>query len=312
MAISEFGLIQRYFTSQSLTNPVNRLGVGDDCALLSVPVGSELAVTVDTMVEGVHFFAGADPRELGRKLLAVNLSDLAAMGASPVSATLALTLPEVNEQWLALFAEGLLDLARQFSVDLIGGDTTRGPLTLTVQALGIVPEGRALKRSTAKVGDFIFVTGTGLGDSGLGLKVQQGYQSIDPVAALQKFHSPEPRVVEGLKIREYASSCIDLSDGIASDLTHILERSGVGATLDWDKIPLSGPVKEYIEKTADWKLPLSAGEDYELCFTVSPDKVAAIDIECTQVGVIQLQPGLRIKRFGEVEELGVKGFEHFS
>jgi len=312
VALSEFGLIQRYFTSQSLINSVNRLGVGDDCALIKVSEGDELAVTVDTMVEGVHFFSGADPRALGRKLLAVNLSDLAAMGATPVSATLALTLPEVNEQWLKLFSAGFLELAAQFSVDLIGGDTTKGPLTLTVQAMGVVPEGLALRRSKAKVGDLIFVTGTGLGDAGLGLKIEQGYFSKFATDALNKFHRPEPRVLEGLKIRDYASSCIDLSDGIASDLMHILDTSAVGALLDWDSVPLSKAVKAYVEETADWKLPLSAGEDYELCFTVSPDKLASINIECTQVGVIEQQPGLRVQRLGEIQELGVKGFEHFS
>ncbi len=312
MAISEFGLIQQFFTSQSLINAVNRLGVGDDCALISVPEGQELALTVDTMVEGVHFFSGTDPEQLGRKLLAVNLSDLASMGATPVSATLALTLPEVNETWLKSFSKGFLNLAREFSIDLIGGDTTKGPLTLSVQAMGIVPEGLALKRSTAKAGDLIFVTGLGLGDAGLGLKIEQGYSSVFSAEVLRKFHLPEPRVAEGIKIREYASSCIDLSDGIASDLAHILEQSAVGACLDWDKIPLSQAVKDYINATGDWGLPLSAGEDYELCFSVAPDKVDAIDIDCTQVGVIESKAGLRIKRLNIIEELEVKGFEHFS
>ena len=312
MALSEFGLIQRYFSSPAMINPLNKLGVGDDCALIKVPAGHEMAITVDTMVEGVHFFAGADPGALGKKLLAVNLSDLAAMGAKPVSVTLALTLPEVSEDWLKSFSAGFLECAEKFSVDLIGGDTTKGPLTLTVQAMGVVPEGRALKRSTAKVGDLIFVTGSGLGEAGLGLKIEQGYQSDFPDHALAKFHMPEPRVQEGLKIREYASSCIDLSDGIASDLKHILDKSAVGALLDWDKLPLSKQVKDYIAQTADWEMPLSAGEDYELCFTVSPDKLNAINIVCTQVGVIEQQPGLRIQRFDEVNELGVKGFEHFS
>jgi len=312
VAISEFGLIQRYFTVPELVNSVNRLGVGDDCALMSIPDGYELALTVDTMVEGVHFFAGADPEQLGRKLLAVNLSDLAAMGASPVSVTLALTIPAIDENWLKSFSTGFLDLVKSYSLDLIGGDTTRGPLTLSVQAMGIVPKGQALRRSKAKKGDLIFVTGQGLGDSGLGLKIEQGYQGECSDAVLQKFHNPEPRVNEGLKIREYASSCIDLSDGIASDLSHVLEQSGVGAVLEWDKIPLSKDVADYIDVTDDWLLPLSAGEDYELCFTVAADKVASINIECTQIGVIESHAGLRLQRLGVTKELGVKGFEHFS
>jgi len=311
VSISEFGLIQRYFSSQTISNPVNRLGIGDDCALMSIPPGYELAITTDTMVENVHFFSGTDPKWLGHKLLAVNLSDLAAMGAEPVSVTLALTLPEVNEDWLKGFSEGFLNLAKQFSVDLIGGDTTSGPLTLTVQALGMVPEGQAVKRSTAKPGDLIFVTGT-LGDAGLGLKINTGYMCDSPETALKQFYQPNPRVKEGLAIRAYANSCIDLSDGIAADLNHILEQSDVGARLDWDRLPLSREVKAYINTTGDWVLPLSAGDDYELCFTVSPDRIDCIDIECTQVGVVEQGSGLRIQRGGVIENIEVKGFEHFS
>jgi len=311
MSVSEFGLIQRYFSSQIISNPANRLGIGDDCALMAIPSGYELAITTDTMVENVHFFAGTDPDALGHKLLAVNLSDLAAMGAEPVSVTLALTLPEVDEDWLKEFSEGFLNLAKQFSVDLIGGDTTSGSLTMTVQALGIIPEGKALKRSAAKPGDFVFVTGR-LGEAGLGLKIKTGYLCDSPELALKQFYQPNPRVKEGLAIRVYANACIDLSDGIASDLNHILEKSGVGARLDWDRLPLSREVNEYINVTGDWSLPLSAGDDYELCFTVSPDKIDSINIACTQVGIIEEKPGLRIKRLGAIENIEVKGFEHFS
>ncbi len=311
VALSEFDLIQQYFTLP-LKHPVNKLGVGDDCALMSIPDGYELAITVDTMVEGVHFFSGADPYQLGKKLLAVNLSDLAAMGAEPVSITLALTLPSVDEGWLDGFSSGFLELAKQFSIDLIGGDTTKGPLSFSVQALGLVPKGLALKRSTAKIGDLIFVTGQALGDAGLGLKIEQGEVCQFPYELLRKFHTPEPRVLEGMKIREYANSCIDLSDGTASDLQHILNQSKVGAQLEWDRLPLSKAVRHYIETTGDWTHPLSAGEDYELCFTVAPENVLAINIDCTQIGVIEDKLGLRIKRSGITTELEVKGFEHFS
>ena len=311
MADSEFSLIQRYFCSQRHINAVNRLGIGDDCALMSVPDGYELAITTDTMVEGIHFFADVDPASLGHKLLAVNLSDLAAMGASPVSVTLALTLPNVNESWLQAFSKSFLNLARTFSVDLIGGDTTTGPLTLTVQALGLVPEGQALKRSGAKVGDLVFVTGR-LGDAGLGLKIYSGYQCSSTETALNRFDRPSPRVNEGLAIRKFASSCIDLSDGLASDLKHIAEKSFVGVKIDWDSLPLSNEVKRYIDKTEDWALPLVAGDDYELCFTVSPEKVDSINVNCTQIGVVEAQLGMRLQRLGVVEKLEVKGFEHFS
>lgn len=311
MLLAEFDLIKRYFSEPPSNVLVNQLGVGDDCALMTVPAGYELAITTDTMVAGVHFFADAEPRQLGYKLLAISLSDLAAMGASPVSALLALTIPKVDEDWLAEFARGLKGLASQFSVDIIGGDTTSGHLTLTLQALGLIPRGQALKRSGAKVGDFICVTGC-LGDAGLGLKIEQGYPCASPQPALQQLHQPEPKIHEGLAIRGYASSCIDLSDGIAADLRHILQRSKVGATLDWDKIPRSSSVNEYINKTGDWLLPLSAGDDYQLCFTVSPDQIDHAPIECTQIGVVEAQSGLRIHRAGVSSELEAKGFEHFS
>jgi thiamine-monophosphate kinase len=263
------------------------------------------------MVEGTHFFAETDPWSVGHKLLAVNLSDLAAMGAEPVSVTLALTIPKVDEDWLTGFSQGFLNLAKKFSVDLIGGDTTTGALTLTVQAMGLIPEGLSMRRSTAKVGDLIFVTGK-LGEAGLGLKIETGYLCNFPEAALNQFHRPEPKVMEAMAIRNYANACIDLSDGIASDLKHILKKSSLGATLDWDKIPLSRQVEEYISSTGDWEMPLSAGDDYELCFTVSPDKIDLIHITCTQVGVIEAETGLRNHRCGETKDLEAKGFEHFS
>ena len=311
MSISEFGLIERYFSKPLTNTSVNRLGIGDDCALMSVPKGYELVVTTDTMVEGIHFFSDTNPKQLGHKLLAVNLSDLAAMGAEPVSVTLALTLPEIKETWLTEFAEGFFDLAKQFSVDLIGGDTTSGHLTLTVQALGLVPEKKANLRSAAKKGDLIFVTGK-LGEAGLGLKIEKGYCCSYPDRALKHFHQPDPRVLEGITIRDSINACIDLSDGIASDLKHILDKSSVGALLDWGKLPLSREVNEYIDVTGDWEMPLVAGEDYELCFTINPEKVDLINIDCVQIGVIESRMGLRLQRFGKIEELVVKGFEHFS
>lgn len=309
--VSEFGLIKRFFSAYPLTHRLNKLGIGDDCALVNVPEGYELAVTTDTMVEGVHFFPGADPEELGHKLLAVNLSDLASMGAEPFAVTLALTLPHVDELWLLSFSRGFMQLAQQFSVDLIGGDTTSGPLTLTVQALGIVPTGKALLRSSAQAGDLIYVTGM-LGNGGLGLKIKNGYRCEQAAEALAHFNKPRPRVQEGLRIRSLTHACIDLSDGLASDLAHILEKSHVGACLQWDKFPLSKPVQSYIEDTDDWQMPLTAGDDYELCFTVDPQNQTQLDIDCTCIGVIEAEAGLRIKRAGQTETLKVKGFEHFS
>jgi len=310
MALSEFGLIARFFT-QPLKNAVNQLGIGDDCALLSIPAGYQLAVTTDTMVEKVHFFPDVSPYDLGHKLLAVNLSDLASMGAQPVAVTLALTLPCINEAWLTDFSAGFLALAKKHNVDLIGGDTTQGHLTLTVQAFGLVPKACALLRSTAQIGDWIYVTGT-LGDAGLGLKIQQGYVCDNPTEALLQFNQPQPCVAEGLAIRPFAHACIDISDGLAADLEHILEKSAVGATLDYDLLPLSAPVQRYIEQTGDWALPLTAGDDYQLCFTISPENAPLLPIACHKIGQIEAESGLRIQRMQQIITLQATGYEHFS
>ncbi len=308
--LTEFSLIDKFFKKLALKNPETRLGIGDDCALLSIPDGFELAITTDTMVENVHFFADANPKQLGHKLLAVNLSDLAAMGANPLAVTLALTLPKIDENWLREFSDGFLNLAQLYHVDLIGGDTTKGALTLTVQAMGLIPKGKALKRSTAKVGDLIFMTGF-LGDAGLGLKIKQGFDSKSQ-NALARFHAPMPRVEIGLTLRNCANSCIDISDGLASDLGHILKQSHVGATLDFDKLLLSADVKNYIEKTGDDLMPLLAGDDYELCFTVSPEFKNSVPENCTEIGIIESELGLRLKKAKQITTLTTKGYEHFS
>ncbi|MEQ1484425.1 MAG: thiamine-phosphate kinase [Methyloglobulus sp.] len=308
--ISEFSLIDRFFKRQT-TNPSVAQGIGDDCALLSMPNGYELAITTDTMVENVHFFADCNPFDLGHKLLAVNLSDLASMGAKPLAVTLALTLPKVDENWLQAFADGFFALAERYSVDLIGGDTTSGSLTLTVTALGLVPTGQALRRSTAKPGDIICVTGH-LGDAGLGLKINQGYDCKQPDAALKRFNQPDPQVAFGQALIGIANACIDISDGLVGDLGHILQQSQVGASIEWESLPLSEEVLNYIEDTGDWAMPLTAGDDYELCFTVSPDKVKNLTIPHTKIGVIESLPGIQLNKSGIIQSLEVKSFEHFS
>ena len=310
MALAEFNLIKQFFTRPAKQGGT-QLSVGDDCALLTIPEGFELAITVDTMVEGVHFFADVDPKHLGHKLLAVNLSDLASMGAEPVAVTLALTMPQVDVLWLEDFAQGLFTLADQYTIDLIGGDTTSGPLSLTIQAMGLVPRQQALRRSAAKVGDLIYVTGC-IGDAGLGLKVKQGYVGDNDLQALVRFNLPEPRVAEGLALRSVANACIDISDGLVADLGHILEKSSVGARLDYQKIPVSDAVMAYINETQDWRMPLIAGDDYELCFTVAPENVEKLSIDCTYIGVIEQEQGLRLERAGQVSNFVVGGFEHFS
>ena len=309
--LSEFSLIDKFFKQKKHLNSHTHLGIGDDCALLSIPTGYELAITTDTMVENVHFFADANPAQLGHKLLAVNLSDLAAMGAKPIAVTLALTLPHIDENWVRQFSSGFLALARHFSVDLIGGDTTQGALTLTVQAMGIVPKRQALKRSTAQIGDAIFMTGN-LGDAGLGLKIKQGYRYEAAQAALERFHVPMPQIGTGLALRGVASACIDISDGLLSDLGHILKQSEVGACVEWEKLPFSPSVKSYIEYTGDVLMPLIGGDDYELCFTVPEKLVHCVPDNCTQIGIIEAQLGLRLLKAGHIETLTAKGYEHFS
>jgi thiamine-monophosphate kinase len=308
--LSEFSLIDRFFKRRTVNAEITQ-SIGDDCALLSIPSGYELAITTDTMVESVHFFPNVNPFDLGHKLLAVNLSDLAAMGAKPLAVTLALTLPKVDEVWLNPFAEGFFALADKYQIDLIGGDTTQGSLTLTVQAFGTVPQGRALKRSAAKSGDIVCVTGN-LGDAGLGLKIRQGYCTNNPGHALKRFNRPEPRIEAGLGLLNFANACIDVSDGLCGDLGHILKQSNVGACLDWESLPLSSEVRQYIQETGDWLMPVNAGDDYELCFTISPENSEKLTVPFIQIGVIEAEPGLRMRQSGKLLSLEVQGFVHFS
>jgi len=311
MPVSEFGLIKQFFTRPA-HNRCTSLSVGDDCALLSVPEGYELAITTDTMVENIHFFPDVNPEQLAYKLLAVNLSDLASMGAEPIAVTLALTLPYVDEAWLLAFSKGLFALADQYGVDLVGGDTTSGPLTLSIQAMGLVKKGKALKRSGAKVGDLICVTGS-LGDAALGLKIKQGYNSDYASDALHRFNMPSPKVEQGLLLQGGANACIDISDGLAADLGHILESSQLGALLNYSDLPLSKGVRDYIKKQDEPFFPLSAGEDYQLCFTISPERMMILSMEYTCIGVIEQQQGLRLKhKSGEILDFKIQGYDHFK
>jgi thiamine-monophosphate kinase len=318
MSLGEFELIRRFFTDQPIRSTDTVLGVGDDGALLRCPAGQELAITVDTLVAGVHFLKDVDPESLGHKVLAVNLSDLAAMGAEPRWATLALTLPAADASWLARFAKGFFGLAERHAVELIGGDTTRGPLALTVQAMGLVPAGRALRRSGARPGDRVYLTGP-VGSAGLGLKIRLGETHLADPDALARLERPEPRISHGLQLRGLASAGIDVSDGLAADLGHILKASGVGATLDFAALPLSAGVRRYLAETGDWALPLTFGDDYELCFTVPPEagpilaaRLEASGLEATAIGRIDAAPGLRLVKDGRAAEFTPTGFQHFS
>ena len=317
MALGEFELIRRFFAECDPTRSDTRLGIGDDAALLQCAAGMELAVTVDTLVAGVHFLPDVDPFSLGHKALAVNLSDLAAMGAEPAWCTLALTLPEAEAAWLHGFADGFLGLARRHGVELVGGDTTRGPLSITIQAMGQVPVGQALKRSGARPGDLIYVSGP-LGGAGLGLKLRLGQADRDEPTALAALERPEPRLALGLALRQLATACIDISDGLAADLGHLLTTSGAGATLVYEDLPLSDAVRNHIATNGDFTLPLCAGDDYELCFTVPPGRRVETDRLLGQLGLaggaigqIEAAPGLRILRHGEALPLHRPGYQHF-
>lgn len=320
---TEFSLIEHYFAHHAEGHDDVILGVGDDAAVLRVPDGHELIVTTDTMVAGVHFPDSASAEDIGHKLLAVNLSDLAAMGAEPRWASLALTLPDVDEDWLDGFCRGLFGLAAKHNVALIGGDTTRGPLTLSITLHGLVAEGQALRRDGARPGDAIYVSGC-LGDAGLVLEYISGNLDAiditeDITEILPRLHRPTPRVELGQALHDVANAAIDISDGLLADLGHILKASEVGARLELEALPLS-PSVQSITASGDWSLPLAGGDDYELCFTVPlerentlQEKLATLDVTATRIGQIEAEPGLRcFDSSGECYAPHGMGYEHFS
>jgi thiamine-monophosphate kinase len=276
--LGEFDLIWRFFKagSESMAQTQRdlvQLGIGDDCALLQSDATQSLAVTSDMLVEGRHFFANANPEWLGHKALAVNLSDLAAMGAKPIGFTLALALPNANADWLAQFSQGLFRLAQQWQCPLIGGDTTQGPLTICITALGHVPAGSAIKRSGAQVGDDIWVSGT-LGDARLALGALRKEWPLDPSsleAVLPRMHQPEPRIALGMQLRGIASSALDVSDGLLGDLRHILKASQVNAEVLIDQLPTSRTLAEQTQGVRR-QCAANGGDDYELCFTAPASK----------------------------------------
>ena len=290
--LGEFDLIWRFFKagSESMAQTQRdlvQLGIGDDCALLQPEAAQSLAVTSDMLVEGRHFFAGANPEWLGHKALAVNLSDLAAMGAKPVGFTLALALPDANATWLAQFSQGLFRLAEQWQCPLIGGDTTQGPLTICITALGHVPANAAIKRSGARAGDDIWVSGT-LGDARLALGALRKEWPLDRSrleAVLPRMHEPEPRIALGMQLRGIATAALDVSDGLLGDLRHILKASQVNAEVLIDQLPTSRTLAEQTERLRR-KCAASGGDDYELCFTAPPAK--RMDLEVLSTALLPL------------------------
>lgn len=323
MACGEFSLIARYFDRVRSSRRDVETGIGDDCALLTVAEKQLLAISTDTLVSGIHFLPDIDPRDLGYKALAVNLSDLAAMGADPTWLTLAITLPEVDESWLEAFSDSLFEQLDYYDMQLIGGDTTRGPLSMTLGIHGLVPVGRALKRSGARPGDWIYVTGTP-GDSAAGLAILQDRLTVEDLtqaAYLKKRHlRPTPRILHGQALRDLASSAIDLSDGLISDLGHILKASECGARVDLDALPYSEAVKANVDAEHALQWALSGGEDYELCFTVPELNRGALDVAIGNLGIPftcigQVAPaseGLQFMQNGKPVTLNLKGYDHFA
>jgi|SRR5690554_2831064 len=318
----EFSLIAKYFQREVNTRHDIVLGIGDDAAILNPPADSSLAVTTDTMVYGTHFDDTVPVKALGHKLVAVNVSDLAAMGAEPAWLSLALTCPEIDEDWLSEFASGFFDLADYYNCSLIGGDVTRGPLSLTVTAQGFIPHGKAIHRCGAQPGDRIYVSGQ-IGDAAAAFAGQQGLLALTDFqqAKLNKrLFYPTPQVGLGQALRVIASSAIDLSDGLASDLQHILHASNVGASIEAGALPTS---PELLAAIPEHKLraeqQLTGGEDYELCFTVPESRRGSLEtvarqlgIEVTCVGVIEGDPGLRITLNEQPLVLTEAGFRHFG
>lgn len=314
----EFDLIARYFTRPAKRSP---LGVGDDCALLAPAVGMQLAVSSDMLVEGRHFLSTVDPVRLGHKALAVNLSDLAACGAKPLAFTLALSLPAVDESWLEGFSRGLFALADAHGCDLVGGDTTRGPLNICITVFGEVPAGGALLRSGAKVGDDVWVSGT-LGDARLALEVFRGTLALPAEQfelARARMEQPTPRVALGLALRGIASAAIDVSDGLVGDLAHVLRASGVGAQIDADAAA-SRVVTAGLDTDTRRACALAGGDDYELAFTAPASAREAIEqasrataTPVTRIGRIEARPGLRVvDAQGAPVTQRFASFDHFS
>jgi thiamine-monophosphate kinase len=330
--MGEFELIAKYFTRPARRSP---LGVGDDCALLAPAPGQQLAVSTDLLVEGRHFLSSVDPRALGHKALAVNLSDLAACGARPLAFTLTLSVPRVDESFLAGFAQGLFALADAHDCELVGGDTTAGPLTIGITVFGEVPAGRALLRSGARAGDDLYLSGT-VGAARLALEAFRGTVTMDQVAGAaagleadptphpfeslrRAMERPQPRVALGLALRGLATSAIDVSDGLLGDLGHVLRRSGVGARVEVDAVPTHPAVAvQPLERRRE--CVLAGGDDYELLFTAAAadrDRVAEAARQAatpvTRIGRIEAMAGLRlVDGAGRPVEPRFAGFDHFA
>jgi len=319
---AEFALIERYFSALGTLRTDVAIGVGDDGAVLLPPPGQDLIAVVDTLVAGVHFPPDSAPRSVGHRALAVNLSDIAAMGGSPAWSLLAITLPTVDEVWLEEFAAGFGALARASGVQLVGGDTTSGPMSVTVQVLGFVPAGLRLLRSGGRPGDLLFVSGTP-GDAACGLTLEQGKLQTPSSQAERilrdRFLFPTPRVALGEGLGGLASACIDVSDGLYADVAKLAMRSDCAAHLELTRLPCSPQLAQCVDAAEARRFTLTGGDDYELCFTVPPSRSAQLDqlahavgVSCTQIGCLTAGSGVTVTEQGTVIEFSHSGYEHFG
>jgi thiamine-monophosphate kinase len=315
--IGEFDLIKRYFDRQELRpGPVMALGPGDDCALLQVPFKHHLSVSSDTFVSGVHFFADMAASQIAQRCLAASVSDLAAMGATPAWFNLCLTMPSADESWVDSFSQGLAVQAKHCDISLAGGDTTKGPLSISIHAMGWVPIGQAITRSGAQIGDVIMVSGS-LGDSAAGLQIMQHQRdAVDTLS--QRFWNPTPRIALGQWLRNKATACLDVSDGLVQDLGHILTASGCGADLQLQDLPLSTELQAYATLSQAHNYALNGGEDFELCFTLPPHLVIQAkaysqlqNLPLTAIGCVSAELGCRIWNGGKGLFTPPQGYQHF-
>jgi thiamine-monophosphate kinase len=319
--MKEFDLIKQYFANQPVVRKDVVLGIGDDCAIVKPIEHQQIAITTDTLVAGVHFPENTPARAIGHKSVAVSLSDLAAMGAEPSWISLAITLPKINEEWAKEFCAGVFELCDFYNVQLIGGDTTQGPLSITITAQGYTPVNKQITRAGAKAGDWLYVSGT-VGDAALALRYVQKNIAVEErfrAALLDKLNYPKPRVLAGQVLRQYASAAIDISDGLAADLSHLCAASKVGVNLVVDNLPLSEALIDSLAINDAYQLALTGGDDYELLFTVSEDNKVGMETALANTGVAitcigQLNSSQKIKTLlnGETVCINLQGFEHFN
>lgn len=320
--MKEFSIIENFFQSRSYQRKDVVLGIGDDCAITQVPAGQSLVVTTDTLVSGVHFFPDTPAGAIAHKAISVNLSDLAAMGAEPAWISLSLSVPDADERWLNDFSASIQELTQYYSIQLIGGDTVQGPLSVTITAHGFVPHEQGMRRSSAKPGDLVYVTGT-LGDAGLGLDIVRGNRAVTQTCEdflVNRLHYPTPRLLTGTALRRIASACIDISDGLLADLQHILHSSNCGAMIQADKIPLSIALQESLPIEEALGYALAGGDDYELLFTVSEEQKGNLDtalanfnVSATCIGQLNGKDGKLDLRFNdEPFDFQRSGYEHFN